>query len=192
MAVDSVLSGGKVYCYSRYSDSLSMEASYRRGGLCLTRGVYDKDGEAYSFFDNDILKGTSKDCVIMGITKPDDEVDLKHIKTFRKYKMKIASLGPMTRDTKIPEGRTVPKESDIHLGRMCDTYGLFAVPGSEKKVCPTSGALVNQMFWAVCMEITEEIIRRTGNVPGILFSSALKIGRSHNSRMFEMYKQRGY
>ena len=192
MAVDSVLAGGKVYCYSRYRDSLASEASYRRGGLTLTRGLYDKDGEVFSSFDRDVFNGTSKDCVIMGISKPDDEIDLKHLDTFRKYGMKVASMGPMTRDIRAPECRTVPKESDIHVGRMCDTHGIFTVPGFDKKVCPTSGALLNQMFWATCMEIAEEIIRRTGNTPGVLFSSALKVGRNHNRRVYEQYNIRGY
>jgi len=168
-----------------------MEASYRRGGLILTRGVFDKDGEISSF-DSDTFSGSSKDCVIMGISKPDDEIDLKHLDTFRKYEMKISSMGPMTRDIKIPKGRTVPKESDIHVGRMCDTYGLFAVPGFEQKISPTSGVLLNQMFWAACMEIAEEILRRTGNAPGILFSSALKEGGTHNRYMVEQYNERGY
>ena len=106
--------------------------------------------------------------------------------------MLVASLGPMFSDLKVPDGRTVPVEADIHAGRMCDTYGLFAVQGFEKKVCPTSGTLVNQLFWAVCMEIAEEIIRRTGNVPGVLFSAALKVGPAHNQRMFELYTKRGY
>ena len=192
MAVDSVLSGGKVYCYSRYPDSLASEASYRRGGLILTRGLYDRDGKIFSSFNDGDFHGSSKDCVIMGISKPDDEIDLKHLYTFRKFKMKIASMGPMTCDIKVPAGRTVPKEADVHVGRMCDTYGLFAVPGFEQKICPTSGVLLNQIFWATCMEIAEEIIRRTGNVPGILFSSALKGGRKHNRYMVERYNERGY
>ena len=106
--------------------------------------------------------------------------------------MKVFSIGPMTRDTKIPEGRTVPKETYIHLGRMCDTYGLSAIPGFSQKVCPTSGALVNQMFWAVCMEIAEEIISKTGNTPCVLRSSALKTGRPHNKKMEAVYAERGY
>ena len=190
MAVDSVLSGGKVYCYSRYRDSLSVEGQTRRGGLVLTRGVH---------FDNDKLithdgefNGRKNDLVIMGIFKPDDELDLKALEIFRKNKLKVVSMGPMTRDIRIPEGKTVPKETDIHVGRMCDTYGLFALPGFDKKVCPTSGALLNQIFWATCMEIVEEMIRRTGNTPGIFFSAAIKGGTEHMNRIIEIYRERGY
>jgi uncharacterized phosphosugar-binding protein len=193
MAVDSILAGGKVYCYSRYPDFLASEASYRRGGLCLTRGLYDNNGEiAYSFPDTDRLNSSGNDCVIMGISRPDDPVDLGHLDTFRSHNMNVASIGPMNRDISVPEGRTVPKETDTHVGRMCDTYGLFAVPGFKRKVCPTSGVLLNQMFWAICMEIVEELVRRTGNAPGVLFNSALKKGRKHNHRMYEIYLERGY
>ena len=191
MAVDSVLAGGKVFCYGRYGGFAS-EASYRRSGLCLTRGICDTNGKMAFNFSTDKFNVSGNDCVIMGLSKPDDEVDLQHLKTFRKYKMKVASMGPMVRDKKIPQGRTVPKETDVHLGRMCDTYGLFDVPGYKKKICPTSGALLNIMFWATCCEIAEEIIRRTGNTPGVLFSAALKIGRPHNHRMYELYNERGY
>ena len=189
MAADTVLAGGKVYCYSRYRESLSIEASTRRGGLALTQGTHDGDQN---------FRGSSKDCVIMGISKPNDEVDLSYLDKFRKAGMKVASMGPMTVQAgrwgtvKIPEGRTVPKEADIHAGRMCDTYGLFAIKGLEQKVCPTSGVLLNQIFWAACMEIAEEIIRRTGNTPGVYLSAALKGGRPHMHRMRELYNERGY
>ena len=190
MAVDSVLSGGKVYCYSRYRDSLSVEGQTRRGGLVMTRGVHFDNGKLITH-DGE-FNGTKNDLVIMGIFKPDDELDLKALEIFRKNKMKVVSMGPMTRDIKIPEGKTVPGESDIHVGRMCDTYGLFALPGFNKKVCPSSGALLNQMFWATCMEIVEEMIRRTGNTPGIFFSAAVKGGTEHMHRIIEIYRERGY
>ncbi|MFC1538076.1 hypothetical protein ACFL6H_01510 [Candidatus Latescibacterota bacterium] len=190
MAVDSVLDGGKVYCYSRYRNSLSAEGQTRRGGLALTQGIH---------FDNGVLtghsgefKGTEKDLVIMGLFKPEDEFDLRALDTFRKSKMKVVSMGPMTRNIRVPEGRTVPKETDIHVGRMCDTYGRFAIPGFNKKVCPTSGAILNQIFWATCMEIVDETIRRTGNTPGIFFSAAVKGGTEHMNRVIEIYRERGY
>ncbi len=196
MAVDSVLSGGKVYCYSRYRNSLSVEGQTRRGGLALTRGLYRFDGSEIDtgklVGSDGEFKGTKNDLVIMGIFKPDDEFDLRALESFRKNKMKVVSMGPMTRDIKVPDGKTVPGGTDIHVGRMCDTYGLFAVPGFNKKVCPTSGALLNQIFWATCMEIVEEMIRRTGNTPGIFFSAAVKGGTEHMHRVIEIYRERGY
>jgi len=191
MAVDSVLAGGTVYCYSRYSASLSSEATTRRGGLAMTQGVHEQDGRLVSRGGE--FSGTSKDLVIMGIFSPDDAADLAYLDRFRRAGVKTASIGPMTRDIKIPGGRTVPKETDVHVGRMCDTYGLYAVPGFERKVCPTSGALQNQIFWVTCFEMVEEVMRRTGgNVPGVFFSAAIKNGTEHMHRMHEWYKERGY
>jgi hypothetical protein len=184
MAVDALLGGGKVWCYSRYYDSLSIEATTRRSGLALTKGTHDGDPK---------FKGSPKDFVIMGFYRPDDPVDLKHFDEFRALGMKIASIGPATRDVAVPEGRTIPKESDVHVGRMTDTYGMFAIPGFERKVCPTSGVLMNQIFWAVCLEIIEQTIRRTnGNVPGAFFSAAIKDGTEHMLRMQELARERGY
>ena len=191
MAVDSVLEGGRVFVYSRYESGLAVEAQTRRGGLSLTRGIYDKESTLIDFSGKPI-NGSPKDLVIMGIVQPDDETDLKHLDTFRKYGMKVASMGPITRNIRIPDGRTVHGETDIHVGRMCDTYGLYAVRGFERKVCPTSGALLNQIFWASCMEIVEEMIRRTRNVPGVFFSAAVKGGTEHMNRMNELYMERGY
>ena len=183
IAVDTALSGGQVYCYSRYS-SIAGEASTRRGGLSLTRGISEGTKD---------FNGTKKDCVIMGITKPDDEVDLKFLDMFKKRRMRIASLGPMTRDIKIPDGRTVPKETDVHAGRMCDTYGIFPIPGFDQKVCPTSGALLNQLFWAFVMELIEQYIERSGgNVPGVFFSAALKQGTEHMHRLHTMAREMGF
>ncbi len=196
MAVDSVLAGGKVYCYSRYRNSLSAEGQTRRGGLALTRGLHRFDGnevdqgKLVSYGEE--FKGTKNDLVIMGLFQPDDAVDLESLDTFRKQKMKVVSMGAMTRDIKVPEGRTVPLETDIHVGRMCDTYGRFALPGFDRKVCPTSGALLNQIFWATCIEIVEEMMRRTGNTPGIFFSAAVKGGTEHMHRVREMARVRGY
>ncbi len=191
MAADAVLGGGKVWCYSRYRDALSVEAQTRRGGLGLTRGVDVQDGKLVTY-END-FKGSPRDMVIMGTFQPDDPVDIQSLDTFRKSGMRVASIGPLTRDTRLPEGRAVYKETDVHVGRMSDTYGLFALPGFERKVCPTSGALQNQIFWAICMEIVEEMIRRTnGNVPGVFYSAAIKGGVQHMNRMNELYKERGY
>ena len=130
--------------------------------------------------------------MIMGISQPDDEVDLEHLQKFRKAGMKIASIGPALRDNKIPEGKTILKEADVHLGLMCDTYGLFAVPGVKRKICPTSGLLLNQMFWGVCLQIAEKIIARTGNTPCVYLSAALKGGRDKLIRNREILAVRGY
>ena len=183
MAVDAVLNGGKVYCYSRYQEGLAVEASTRRGGLTLTKGIWD---------GQERFRGTEKDIVIMGISKPDDEADLRNLDKFRQAGMKVVSIGPAVRDSQIPKGRTVPKETDIHAGWMCDTYGLFAISGLNQKICPTSGPLMNQLFWAICLEIAEEIIRRTGNVPGVYLSGAIKGGIDHLQKVNAMYQVRGY
>jgi len=93
----------------------------------------------------------------------------------------------MTRNTLVPERRTVPKETDIHAGRIWDTYGLFAIPGFSQKVCSTSGVLLNQLFWATVMEVIEQYIDRTGgDVPEVYFSAALKSGREYMYRLMEL------
>jgi len=187
MAVDSILGGGRLYCYSRYQ-YIAGEANTRRSGLSITRGLMERNGVLWDGQKNREFKGGSpKDCIILGILKPDDEVDLKFLDYFKKKGMKTASLGPMTRAMKEPEGRTVPKETEVHAGRMCDTYGLFAVPGFERKICPTSGVLLNQLFWAVMMEIVEQYMERTGgDIPGVYHSAALKGGREHYRRWYNL------
>ncbi|MCD6307870.1 MAG: hypothetical protein J7M24_02605 [Candidatus Latescibacteria bacterium] len=192
MAVDSVLAGGKVYGYSRLQTGICVEAQTRRGGLAMTRGVFEENGKVVDYQGNE-LKGSPNDLVIMGIHEPDNPADLAALDSFRRMNMKIASIGPMTRDIKIPEGRTVPKETDVHVGRMCDAYGLYAVPGFERKICPTSGALQMQLYWVTVMEIVDEVIRRTdGNVPGVFMSAAIKGGTEHMHRMNAVYEERGY
>ncbi len=190
MAVDSVLAGGTVYCYSRDRNALAYESQTRRGGMALTRGLYDENGELSVF--GDPFEGTSRDTVIMGIHSPADPVDLRHLDTFRGRGLKIASIGPATRNLEIPEGRTVPKEADLHAGRMCDTEGLYAFPGFKGRVCPTSGACLNQLFWAICMEIMEMMIERTGNVPGVYLTGAVRGGIDHLNRVNAIYEERGY
>ncbi len=190
MAVDTILDGGNIYGYSLHS-SVAGEASTRRSGLSITEGINGSSLDTEEKRKN--FKGTSKDCVIMGITKPDDETDLIFLDLFKKRGMKTASLGAMTRSIKVPEDRTVPKETDFHAGRMCDNYGLFAVPGFEQRICPTSGVVLDQLFWATMMEVVEQHIRRTGgDVPGVFFSAALKGGMEHMHRMNEIYQKRGY
>jgi len=182
MAVDTLLGGGTVYYYSRYPYTFSSEATGRRGGFAFARGLSDgKTG------------GTSKDCVIMGVFKPDDERDLENLDRFKKIGMRTASIGPITRNFVVPEGRCVHKETEAHAGRMSDTYGIFAIPGIEKKVCPTSGVLMTVINWVVSIEIIEQIRERTGgDIPGVHFSGALKWGRAFNARVRAMQKDRGY
>jgi len=187
MAVDTILGGGKLYCYSRQR-YIAGEANTRRSGLSLTHGLFERNGQLWDGqqgkpFD----RGTKKDCVILGILKPDDEMDLKFLDYFKKKDMKTASLGTMTRAMKKPDGKTVSKETDVHAGRMCDTYGLFAAPGFEQKICPTSGVLLNQLYWAAMMEFIEQFMERTGgDIPGVYHSAALEGGREHYRRWYNL------
>jgi len=181
MAVDTLLGGGNVYFYSRYFPSLAGEAVGRRGGFLFAKGL--SDGK---------IQGTSKDCVIMGTYAPDDEVDLKNLDEMKKRGMKIASIGPTTRDHKVPEGRAVFKETEVHVGRMMDTYGLFAIKGCNRKVCPTSGSLATSILWVMSVELAMEVIRRTGNTPAIHFNGALKWAPEYNAQMRAIATERGY
>ena len=184
-AVDTILSGGKVHVYSKFWAALSIEANTRMGGLTMFKPV---DSDRHKDY-----KGDDKDFVIMGIYQPEDETDLSYLEIFRKAGSSVASIGPATRDGKFPEGKTVPSETDYHLGLMCDTYGIFAVPGVKKKVCPTSGILVNQLFYAVCMRMAELIIERTGNTPYIYPNGALEGPPYHEfSRVHNAGLRRGY
>jgi uncharacterized phosphosugar-binding protein len=196
MVVDTVLAGGTVYVYSRYRNSLAVESNTRRGGLSMFIGIFDGGDESdfkISHAHVEQMPLTSKDCVIMGFTKPDDEVDLDNFRKFRKAGMKIASIGPMTRDFYAPKGPTIPRASDIHIGRMSDSYGLFVIPGFNRKVCPTSGAVNNLIFFALSLEIIERFRERTGgDVPGIFANVALKNGRPQMGHMIELYRETGW
>ena len=71
---------------------------------------------------------------------------------------------------------------------MCDTYGLFAIPGFERRVCPTSGVLLDHLWWISMMCFVESYIEKSGgNVPGFYFSGALKGGMEHLYRMRALY-----
>ena len=167
MAAETLISGGTVYFYSRYAQSLAAESTARRGGFGFAKSLSDGN-----------IKGSNKDMVIMGITRPDDPADLQNLRSFRKKGMKIASIGPVTKNGKLPENDTVPQKSDVHVGRVCDSYGLYAIPGFNRKVCPTSGIMNVTSLWAASVEIAMEIIKQTGNTPGIYFSGALSWGGS--------------
>ena len=182
MAVDTLLGGGNVYFYSRYFPALAGEAAGRRGGFLFAKGV--ADGR---------LQGKSGDCVIMGTYEPDDERDLANLDDFKSRGMRIASIGPVSRDYKLPEGRAVYKETEAHAGRMCDTNGLFAIPGFNKKICPTSGIMATSILWVMSTVLALEVKRRTGgNVPGIHFNGALTWSADHNARMGVLARERGY
>ncbi|MFC1508239.1 hypothetical protein ACFL60_00960 [Candidatus Omnitrophota bacterium] len=182
MAVDTILEGGTVYFYSRYRYAFASEASGRRGGLRLARGLGDGN-----------IQGTSKDCVVMGIYKPDDEADLKNLDEFRKRGMRVASIGPITRDFKIPEERTVFQDTEAHVGRFVETYGNFAIPGFDRKVSPTTGILNCSILWCLCVEIVVQIIERTnGNVPVIGTNGALEMSRTFSPHIQSLVNDRGY
>ncbi|MHB9030145.1 MAG: hypothetical protein ACYC9O_15370 [Candidatus Latescibacterota bacterium] len=183
LAVDSLLAGGSVYFYSRYPESLRGEATGRRGGFAFAKG----------FSDGAKIECSAKDCVIMGVYQPDDEADLRNLRTFRSMGMKVGSIGPVTRNFQPPEGWAVHKESHVHVGRMTDTYGIFALPGFERKICPTSGMVNIAILWAVSGEIADQIIARTGgNVPGVNLNGALMRSAAHRARINTMMQTRGY
>ena len=75
---------------------------------------------------------------------------------------------------------------------MSDTYGLFAVPSVSRKVAPTSGLMVNLIFWSVVIQLAEEIMDRTGNTPGVLSTGAIIGGSEQRNRRIDLAKRRGY
>jgi uncharacterized phosphosugar-binding protein len=181
-AADHILSGGKLYVYSRYREALSAEANAKRGGLALLNTTFADDPD---------FKGNEKDYMIMGVYRTDYSVDMRMLKKFRESGMKISSIGPSTINGKKPSGKTIADETDFHLGGF-DTGGFFAMPGLDKKVCPTSGIIITLTFWATMIQLAEEIIRRTGNTPGVLSSGAFKGGAEQRENRLEMVKKRGY
>jgi hypothetical protein len=181
IAVETLLGGGQVYFYSRYPESLASEATGRRGGFAFARSL--SDGK---------ITGTSKDCVIMGTYKPDDEIDLKNLGVMKSLGMRTLSIGPVTRGLKIPEGKIIARETEAHAGRMADTYGLFAIPGFERRVCPTSGVMVTTILWTLSAEIADQIITRTGDVPAIYFNGALTWEARWDEQMRTLMNTRGY
>ncbi len=181
MAADTLISGGHVYFYSKHRESMASEALYRRGGFGFARGLSDGS-----------IEGRDDDMVIMGVTRPDDPVDLANLKTMKKRGMRTASIGPVTNGTELPDGNTIAQQTDVHIGKFYDAYGLYAIPGFDRKVCPTSGLLNVTALWAMSVEIAMEVIRRTGNTPGIHYSGALTWGRSYNNQMRKVVEERGY
>ena len=179
---ETVLSGGRLWVYSRHRVALSAEANAKRGGLALIKTTWDGDEK----FD-----GNPGDYMIMGTYTPDDPVDRKNMDMFRKKGMTIATIGTTTRDGRVPEN-AVTMSSDLHLGNMCDTYGLFAVKGVKRKVCPTSGLLANCMLWAVMIRLADEIMERTGNTPAVLSTGAVIGGGAQRGRMNELVTRRGF
>lgn len=199
MAVHSALNGGRVYVYSRYSSNLCAEATVRRGGLGLTFGVSGEPGSLV-LMDDPLQRGradltfrpTELDTVIMGIGLPDDPVDLANFDDIRESGCGIAVIGPRMRNGRQPQGRSISGEADLYMGAMMDTYGLFALPGVQRKVCPTSGLITNQIFWAVCCQIADSIVARTGEAPGVYLSGALKGGSEKLNEVKRVYRERGY
>jgi uncharacterized phosphosugar-binding protein len=182
MAADTILTGKSVYYYSRYHDSLAGEATGRRGGFANAKAM--SDGH---------LGGESGDLVIMGTYEPADERDMANLDDLKGRGLIIASIGPISRDRKVTEGRAVHKETAVHVGSMCDTSGLFAVPGFERKVCPTSGVMATTILWDMSVELVREIETRTGgDVPGIHFNGALKWGGAYNATVRAAAEKRGY
>ncbi len=196
LVVNTALGGGVVYSYSHDRNAIAVEGASRRGGLAMFKGLYDGGADTpfvYTHPDFDYPPFSEKDCVVMGITRPDDPVDMENFAVFKQAGMRIVSIGPMTRDFAVPKGETIPKRATVHLGQMHDTYGLFHIPGFKKKVCPTSGAVNNQLFWALCCQVVETFRERTGgDVPGIFGNVAIEGMRNHMRHLWELQRVRGY
>ncbi len=179
-AAKTLASGHSVYGYSRRRESIASEWYHRRGGFGFPKIAHEGN-----------ISGESGDMVIMGCTEPTDPVDLASLAEFRKRGMTIATIGPVT-DGGVPSGDTVAKLSDVHVGRSYDTQGLYAIPGIDRKVAPTSGIMNVTALWAASVEIAMAMIRETGNTPGIHFSGSLLWGGEHNTQMRQILNERGY
>ncbi len=182
MAADAVLNGGRLWVYSRYQAALSSEANAKRSGLALINSTWSGD---------DRFDGTERDVMIIGAYRPDDPADKTMLESCRGRKMKVATIGTATLDGRVPENAVITA-GDLHLGCMCDTYGLFAIPGVKRKVCPTSGLLMTVMFWSTMVQLAEIIMERTGNTPAVLSTGAIIDGGAQRQRMTDLAKRRGY
>jgi hypothetical protein len=128
--------------------------------------------------------------VVWGIDGAITKVDTTIISMTRSTPVIVG--GECSADPQIVEGRILPHESDVHLGRMCDTWGLYALPGFKRRICPTTGPQVLQLYWTGVMEIIEEIIRRTGNVHYVFPNVAQKNRMERMFRFHNMSLDRGY
>lgn len=196
LVVGAALNGGIVYSYSHDRNAIAVEGSSRRGGLSMFKGIYDGGEESqfkYTHPNFEYPPFSERDCVVMGITRPDDPVDMGKFALFRKAGMKIVSIGPVTRDFAVPAGEIIPREAHVHLGQMHDSYGMFHIPGFEKKVCPTSGAINNQLYWALCCQVVDTFRERSnGDLPGIFGNVAIKGMRNQMRHLWELHRERGY
>ena len=184
--------------YSRHTENLCAEGTVRRGGLAMTLGISGPPDKLRLMEDplrqgdrDPVFKPTNKDVVIMGIGKPDDPDDLAALDIFRNAGMGTAAIGPQTSNGEKPVNSILVKV-DLYAGKMMDSSGLFAFPGIARKVAPTSGLVNNQIFWAVCCQIAEQLVERTGNAPVIFLSGALKGGLERLDSDKQLYIKRGY
>ena len=112
MAADSVVKGGRIYCYSRFS-SVSQDANTRRSGLSITRGIFDRNGELWDGQKSVVFKGGH----IEGLR------DHGHPQAGRSGRPQAPGVfqeagderclhrPPMTRGMHEPDGPTIPKEN---------------------------------------------------------------------------------
>jgi len=199
IAAKAALNKGRVYIYSRHVNSLCAEGTVRRGGLGLIFGVYGPPDDL-KLMDDPLQLGaadlsfrpTDKDIVVMGITSPNDPEDIAALDIFKKAGMPTMAIGPSETNGVVPSGRTVAAEVDIHMGSMSDSNGLFALPGVDKKISPTSGFINNQIFWSLNCQIADVIIEKTGHAPGIFLSGAFKGGMERLYEVKRLFNERGY
>ncbi len=93
--------------------------------------------------------------------------------------------------TKHPSGKRLYEVADIVLDNQAD-YGdaFFAIPGVEKKICPSSGLAATVLMWSLTVGIVEQLGQRRIQ-PSIYESVNLPNGPALVDAVEARYKQEG-
>lgn len=201
MFSETIKNGGLIHVFgSGHSHALSLEISYRAGGLVPIkamdepgRGLYQKvEGvgtrfmEYYDLRSEDLIlitSNSSRNPISIEIALYAKERNIPVITCYsKKYAEKVTSNHS--------SGKKVYEIADLAIDNHCD-YGdaSIKIDGLDVKIGPTTTVITSAIYNRIVVSCIKQLVNE-GIIPPILVSNNFDNGEEFNEKVIEQYKDR--
>ncbi len=175
-----VAQGGKYWNYT-FGSEMADENTYRASGIAMSRNASPDDiGKKVKSGDFVIIAGESCD------TKENVEAAL----AFKAAGVKVIYIGPSKTDG--GSGPLMTECAERHIDTFSpEREGALAIPGFDRKICPTTGVLYALALWMTNAQFIGHMIAQD-MTPGLDMGGHLIGGNGYNAVMRPIVEKRGY
>lgn len=175
-----VAEGGKYWNYT-FGNEMADENTYRASGIAMSKNASPRDIGT---------KVKSGDFIIIGGEASDTKENVEAALAFKAAGVKVVYIGPAR--TEGGSGPQMVECSERHIDTFSpEREGALAIPGFDRKLCPTTGVLFALALWMTNAQFIGHMIAQD-MTPYLDMGGHLVGGSGYNAVTRPIVEKRGY